>query len=79
MISQEQLEDTIKSLTARYKGGKIILSELTEKETFELLAYSFWKDGMDWELGISDIAEGKTASYNTREKCFHILKTVFGY
>lgn len=55
------------------------LPTLRDDQIFALLAWEFWKDGMDWELGISNIAEGKSALYPTRASAIHILKVVFDY
>jgi hypothetical protein len=80
-MTQEQLEAKVRTFWPldQHPNDCIELPKLTDDQIFSLLAWELWKDGMDWELGIADIAEGKTASYNTREKCMHILKTVFGY
>ena len=56
------------------------LSTLADDQIFAILAYELWKDGMDWDQGVSDLAEGKpNLQYKTREDCINFLKTVFGY
>jgi len=76
-MTPEQLEQKVNALKA--PNSKEGLEALADDQIFALLAYEFWKDGMDWDLGIEQIALGHTVSYNTREKCIHILVTVFGY
>jgi hypothetical protein len=80
-MTPEQLETKVRSFypADQHPNDCIELERLADDQIFALLAYEFWKDGMDWELGIEQIALGQTVSYNTREKCIHILKTVFCY
>jgi hypothetical protein len=77
-MTKKQLEAKIQTIH-NTEGCRIDITKLNEDQVFALTAYELWKDGMDWDTGIPQIAEGKEPLYNTREKCMHILKAVFGY
>ena len=77
-MTQQELELKVKGIKARVDVADS-LEVLAEDEIFLLLAYELWKDGMDWDQGVLEIAYGKNPLYNTREKAMHILTTVFLY
>jgi hypothetical protein len=73
-ITQEQLEEKVKAIQ---KGGEnVSVNDLDNEDLFALLAWEMWKDGMDWDQGISDIAAGKSI---TREDATFNLINIFGY
>ena len=86
MITQEQLEAKIKKLfpiefdpkveSLKDHPSDLELHTLSDENVFALLAWEMWKDGMDWDTGIPDIAEGK--SY-TREDAITTLIYVYSY
>ena len=76
-MTPQELDAKVKALPGY--TGNIDLFRLTDDQVFALLAWEFWRDGMDWNLGIPEIAMGQSASYPTRERAIHILKAVFGY
>lgn len=80
MITQEQLEAKVTALGGPNNCED--LSTLTDDQVFALLAWELWKDGMDWNQGVPEIAEGKFTRnnlFNTREGCVLFLKSTFGY
>jgi hypothetical protein len=74
-MKPEQLEAKVKAIQAK----EFSLEELPDDELFALVAWEMWKDGMDWDQGVSNMAEGKVLGMNTRENCIHALKVMFGY
>jgi hypothetical protein len=78
-MTPQQLEAKILVICDKFRNRQIVLEEMTDDEIFAWLAYGFWKDGMDWNKGVPEIAEGKDPILKTRELCIQALKNIFGY
>jgi hypothetical protein len=79
MITQEQLEVKAKEIIFRLLGDGGSLENLSDDELFALVAYELWKDGMDWDQGIPEYAEGKDPIIKNRLTAIQLLKNTFGY
>jgi hypothetical protein len=86
-VTPEHLETKIKEIfptitfpiPAQLKSQKLDLDKLSKDQIFTLTAWEFWKDGQDWDQGISDIAEGHDVILCDRAHCITALKNIFGY
>ena len=80
MITQEQLETKVEVFIKDIQTNDTSdITQLADDQIFALTAWSFWKDGMDWDQGIQSIAEGTDPVLKTREQCILTLKSIFGY
>ena len=80
MVTQEQLEAKVRSFypADQHPNDCIDVLTLTDDQLYALLAWEFWKDGMDWKL-VPNVCMGKNPMYKTREDVLHVLKIVFAY
>jgi hypothetical protein len=77
-MTPQELEAKVES----FQGKNVThdVEDLDDDEVFALLAWELWKDGMDWEEDLANLADGKTnLQYKNREDAINYLQTVFGY
>jgi len=74
-MTPQELETKIKKM----EENGFEVENLKDEDLYALLAYCFWKDGMDWDEGVLDIASGQYLPFNIREAAIDQLENVFGY
>jgi hypothetical protein len=79
-MTPEQLEVKVKVFIDDIQTNDTSdITQLADDQVFALIAYKFWKDGMDWDNGIPEMADGEDPIIRTREEAIHALKNIFGY
>jgi hypothetical protein len=81
MTIKEMIEKKVRVFLPEgsHPNDVIEADKLEEDQVFALLAWEFWKDGLDEDAALSEIYNGFNSLYNTKEKAWHTLRMCFGY